>query len=293
MSYLKVAVGSAPSTCFDSARARVSLAETDFTDVGAVVLGMEDVAAGSIKDLAAKGLEIPVFVVTSEKDLLSSEVLKATTGVIELGKQSAVYYGREVETALTKYEASLYPPFFGMTQFVEWFDLKDVSASASRFDEEKLLWLNAQYIKSADLAYLESLVAPRLVAAGVQLEAGPALREVLALTRERTHDLNALALESDYFYRKREANAADVEKHLSDESRARMARFAERLEALTIWSAEAIHDLFKPFCTDEGIKMGLLGMPLRILVCGTAHTPSVDAVLALIGKQEVLKRMRE
>jgi len=182
---------------------------------------------------------------------------------------------------------------FDMTQFVEWFDLKDVSASASRFDEEKLLWLNAQYIKSADLAYLESLVAPRLVAAGVQLEAGPALREVLALTRERTHDLNALALESDYFYRKREANAADVEKHLSDESRARMARFAERLEALTIWSAEAIHDLFKPFCTDEGIKMGLLGMPLRILVCGTAHTPSVDAVLALIGKQEVLKRMRE
>ena len=114
MSYLKVALGSAPSTCFDSARARVSLAETDFTDVGAVVLGMEDVAAGTIKDLAAKGLEIPVFVVTSEKDLLSSEVLKATTGVIELGKQSAVYYGREVETALTKYEASLYPPFFGM-----------------------------------------------------------------------------------------------------------------------------------------------------------------------------------
>ena len=114
MSYLKVAVGSAPSTCFDSARARVSLAETDFTDVGAVVLGMEDVAAGTIKDLAAKGLEIPVFVVTSENDLLSPEVLKAATGVIELGKQSAVYYGREVETALTKYEASLYPPFFGM-----------------------------------------------------------------------------------------------------------------------------------------------------------------------------------
>ena len=55
---------------------------------------------------------------------------------------------------------------------------------------------------------------------------------------------------------------------------------------------EAIHDLFKPFCDEEGIKMGKLGMPLRLAVCGTAKTPSVDAVLALIGKEEVLKRIR-
>jgi glutamyl-tRNA synthetase len=181
---------------------------------------------------------------------------------------------------------------FDMPQFIEWFDLKDVSASASRFDGEKLLWLNAQYIKTADLAYLETLVAPRLAAAGVDLADGPSLSTVLELVRERVQDLNALALEVDYFYRRRVAEAADVEKHLSDESRARLARFAERLEALPEWNAEMIHGLFKPFCSDEGIKMGLLGMPLRILVCGTAHTPSVDAVLALIGKQEVLKRMR-
>ena len=43
---------------------------------------------------------------------------------------------------------------------------------------------------------------------------------------------------------------------------------------------------------NEGIKMGKLGMPLRLAVCGTAKTPSVDAVLALIGKEEVLKRIR-
>lgn len=182
--------------------------------------------------------------------------------------------------------------FFDMPQFIEWFDLKDVSASASRFDGEKLLWLNAQHIKTAELSHLESLIAPRLAAAGISLESGPALSDALALTRERVQDLNALALEVDYFYRKREADPADVEKHLSEESRARMGRFAERLQALDDWSAESIHALFKPFCTEEGIKMGLLGMPLRVLVCGTAHTPSVDAVLALIGKQEVLKRMR-
>jgi glutamyl-tRNA synthetase len=105
-------------------------------------------------------------------------------------------------------------------------------------------------------------------------------------------ELNALAQEADYFYRKRHAAPADIEKHLGEEARARLGRFAERLEALEDWSAMAIHDLFKPFCADEGIKMGLLGMPLRVMVCGTTQTPSVDAVLALIGKQEVLRRLR-
>ncbi|BEV71767.1 MULTISPECIES: ornithine decarboxylase SpeF [unclassified Paludibacterium] len=120
MTYLKVAVGSAPSTCFETTRSLVNLAETDFTDVGAVVLGMEDVAAGRIKELAAKGLEIPVFVVTGCHEKMPVDVLKSVNGVIELGKQSAVYYGRQIETALTKYEASLYPPFFGMLkQYVE------------------------------------------------------------------------------------------------------------------------------------------------------------------------------
>ncbi|MBV8049464.1 MAG: glutamate--tRNA ligase [Paludibacterium sp.] len=182
--------------------------------------------------------------------------------------------------------------FFDMPQFIDWFDLKDVSASASRFDGEKLLWLNAQHIKCADLQRLADLVTPRLAAEGIALADGPALTEVLALVRERVQDVNALARESDYFYRKREASAEDVAKHLPEEARARMTRFAERLAALPSWSAEAIHELFKPFCQDEGIKMGQLGMPLRVLVCGTAQTPSVDAVLALMGKEEVLKRMK-
>ncbi|MBN3003207.1 glutamate--tRNA ligase [Chromobacterium alkanivorans] len=182
--------------------------------------------------------------------------------------------------------------FFSMEQFVEWFSLEAVSASASRFNHEKFMWLNAQHIKTADNGRLAELIAPRLAAAGVELAGGPAIEEVIALVKERVQDLNALALEVDYFYRKREAAAADVDKHLSDDSVARMGRFADKLAALDVWSAEAIHELFKPFCAEEGIKMGQLGMPLRVLVCGTTQTPSVDAVLALIGKDEVLRRLR-
>ncbi|MBK0415698.1 glutamate--tRNA ligase [Chromobacterium haemolyticum] len=182
--------------------------------------------------------------------------------------------------------------FFSMEQFVEWFSLEAVSASASRFNHEKFMWLNAQHIKTADNGRLAELIAPRLAAAGVELSGGPAIEDVIALVKERVQDLNALALEVDYFYRKREAAEADVDKHLSGDSVARMGRFADKLASLDTWSAEAIHELFKPFCAEEGIKMGQLGMPLRVLVCGTTQTPSVDAVLALIGKDEVLRRLR-
>ncbi|WP_287876960.1 glutamate--tRNA ligase [Aquitalea sp.] len=182
--------------------------------------------------------------------------------------------------------------FFDMKQFVEWFSLEAVSASASRFNQEKFLWLNAQHIKAADNSRLAALIAPRLAAAGVDTATGPAIEYVIALVKERIQDLNALALEVDYFYKKREAAAADVEKHLAGDAVARMGRFADKLAALDSWTAESIHELFKPFCAEEGIKMGQLGMPLRVLVCGTTQTPSVDAVLALIGKEEVLRRLR-
>ncbi|GGY10923.1 glutamate--tRNA ligase [Paludibacterium paludis] len=181
--------------------------------------------------------------------------------------------------------------FFDMTQFVEWFELSDVSPSPSRFNREKLLWLNALHIKAADPARLAGLISPRLAAAGIDPSSGPALSDVVTLLRDRVQDLNALADEADYFYRKRQPSAEDVAKHLPDGAKERMERFAAQLAALDDWSAEAIHGLFKPFCAEEGVKMGQLGMPLRVLVCGTTQTPSVDAVLALIGKDEVLRRL--
>jgi glutamyl-tRNA synthetase len=113
----------------------------------------------------------------------------------------------------------------------------------------------------------------------------------VGLVKERVQDLNALALECDYFYCPRMPETVEVEKHLSMETRERMQRFGQRLAALPAWNAVAIHELFKPFCAEEGIKMGQLGMPLRLLVCGTTQTPSVDAVLALIGQPEVLARL--
>ncbi len=182
--------------------------------------------------------------------------------------------------------------FFNMEQFVTWFDLNDVSASPSRMDSKKLFWINGEHIKVADNQRLADLVVPRLEKQGVTVSGSLKLADVIALVKDRAQDLNALANECAYFYVKATPDPADLTKHWDDEAAARMQRFADKLAQLDTWTAESIHDLFKPFCDEEGIKMGKLGMPLRLAVCGTAKTPSVDAVLALIGKDEVLRRMR-
>ena len=182
--------------------------------------------------------------------------------------------------------------FFTMKQFTEWFDLKDVSPSASRMDLKKLYWINSEHIKATPNHELAELVKPRLTVRNIHETDKPALEDVLELVKERAQDLNQLADECIYFYQKGTPAEADVQKHWDTDAPARMQRFAEKLEGLADWNAEAIHDLFQPFCEAEGIKMGKLGMPLRLAVCGTAKTPSVDAVLALMGKEEVLTRMR-
>ncbi|QMT32949.1 glutamate--tRNA ligase [Conchiformibius steedae DSM 2580] len=183
--------------------------------------------------------------------------------------------------------------FFTIKQFIEWFDLKDVSPSASRMDGKKLLWINGEHIKHTDNKQLAEWVKPRLQNLGITQFESPTLSDVLDLVKDRAQDLNALALECIYFYQKQVPNAADIAKHWEDSTFARMQRFAECLADVTDWTAENIHALFAPFCEKEGIKMGKLGMPLRLAVCGTAKTPSVDAVLALIGKEEVLRRLGE
>lgn len=183
--------------------------------------------------------------------------------------------------------------FFTMAQFIEWFDLKDVSPSPSRMDLKKLYWINSEHIKAAANTELAGLVAPRLAVRDIHDTATPALADVIALVKDRAQDLNALADECVYFYRKAMPGQEELAKHWNEEAAARMQRFAARLESLPEWSAEAIHALFKPFCEEEGIKMGQLGMPLRLAVCGTAKTPSIDAVLALLGRTTVLERLRQ
>lgn len=248
-----------------------------------------------INILLAMGAELPQYahlpMILNEKGAKMSKRRDAVS-VVDYDRQGIL------PEALLNYLARLGwghgdDEFFTMDQFIDWFDLKDVSPSASRFDHEKLLWLNAQHIKASDDDRLAQLIRPRLLEQGIDNPAEPALTEVIALVKDRAQDLNQLADECAYFYRKKTPTEQELAKHWDADTPARMQRFAALLAELPQWNAESIHALFAPFCEAESIKMGKLGMPLRLAVCGTGKTPSIDQVLALMGRQEVLQRLQQ
>jgi glutamyl-tRNA synthetase len=182
---------------------------------------------------------------------------------------------------------------FSMAQFCEWFDLDHITPSAAQFNTEKLRWLNAHYIKQADPGALAADIRQRLGAVGVSVtDQQPALEDVIALYRERVHTLVELAESVAYFYRKPLVDPAAREKHLTPDILPVLNALDATLSE-TEWSAEAIHAAIDHAVQSNGLKFPKVAMPLRVLITGGAQSPSIDAVMALLGKAEVLSRIRE
>jgi glutamyl-tRNA synthetase len=175
---------------------------------------------------------------------------------------------------------------FSRQQFIEWFDLDHITASAAQFNTEKLLWLNQHYMKLLSPADLAAKVKPRLAARGVNTDAGPSLEQAVALYVDRCNTLNVLADAVEVFYVPVTPHAELLTQHLSDEAKPALADFAAGIASVA-WEAPAINALIKESVTKNGLKMPKLAMPLRVILTGQAQTPSVDAVIALIGRERV------
>jgi glutamyl-tRNA synthetase len=179
---------------------------------------------------------------------------------------------------------------FSREQLVEWFDLRHISKSPARFDPEKLAWLNAQYIKETPDARLAELARPFLVGEGCDVENGPSLERVVALLKERASTLKELARAAVYFYHQVEPPPALREQHVTGEVSPALAELRQRFADID-WTRQAINDAIKSVVGAHKMKLAKLAMPLRVLVTGTTHTPSIDATLELIGREAVLERL--
>ncbi len=182
---------------------------------------------------------------------------------------------------------------FSPEQLVGWFDGSHLNKSPAQWDPAKLLWVNAHYIKQADNARLAALVAVQLRKLGVELPAGAAdthLPQLCALLKDRCETTVALAQWAAKFYADVHADAADVAQHLTDAVRPAVGLLAEKL-ATCAWDKAAIATVIKEVLAAHQLKMPQLAMPVRVLVMGTAQTPSLDAVLELCGRAKVLARL--
>jgi glutamyl-tRNA synthetase len=181
---------------------------------------------------------------------------------------------------------------FDMRQFCQWFDLDHITPSAAQFNTEKLNWLNAHYLKQADNARLAAEVAKRLAARGIDMQQGPNLPAVVALYKARVVTLNELADAVEYFYQQVHPAPELLEKHLTADIRPVLQTLAKKL-ANCDWTQPVLHELIQQTVTENGLKFPKVAMPLRVMVTGTAQSPSVDAVLALLGREETLRRLAD
>lgn len=181
---------------------------------------------------------------------------------------------------------------FTREQFVEWFDPSHLSRSAAQWDPKKLNWVNAHYIKQTPDAELSKLVAPRIAARGGKADADN-LEAVIALLKDRAETLEQLADGAMLFCGPHEPAPAElVQEHLGDDNRALLRDFAALL-ADTPWQREALNAQVKAFIKERGLKMPQLAIPLRVAVVGRTQTPSIDAVLELLGRDTVLGRLAQ
>ena len=183
---------------------------------------------------------------------------------------------------------------FSREQLVEWFDLGAINRSPARFNPEKLQWLNQQYLKAADDARLAELAKPYLATNGCDTDAPrvPELEKVVNLLKERVNTVAELGDAAVYFFRSLEPAEELKVQHFNAEAKPALLDLREKL-ATVEWESHVLHEAIKAAAVGHGMKLPRVAMPLRVMVTGEAQTPSINAVLELLGREETLKRMDE
>ncbi|KKD62119.1 glutamyl-tRNA synthetase [Grimontia sp. AD028] len=181
---------------------------------------------------------------------------------------------------------------FSLEEMISLFNLESVSKSASAFNTDKLLWLNNHYIKTSEAEYVAKYLQWHLDAKEIDVSNGPAITDVIKLVGERCNTLIELAEQCRYFYQDfEEFEAGAAKKHLRPVAKEALELACSKAESLEEWNTENLHQLIADVCSELELGMGKVGMPLRVAVTGQGQSPSVDAVMSLIGKDRVVSRI--
>jgi glutamyl-tRNA synthetase len=180
---------------------------------------------------------------------------------------------------------------FSREQLVQWFDGQHLSKSPAQWDAAKLAWVNAHYIKQTDDAMLAVLVAAQLKRLGIEAAPGESLNRMCALYKDRCATTVELAQWLAMYLAPVSPSAEDLATHVNEAIRPALLTLCDKFAGIE-WSKASIAAAIKETLAAHGLKMPQLAHAVRVLVCGRAQTPSVDAVLELFTRETVIARLR-
>ncbi len=181
-------------------------------------------------------------------------------------------------------------------QAIAWFNLESIGKSAARMDFKKLDNLNGHYIRETAndqlvaevTAFLARETPPRILS----LTARQRLESAMTSLKERAKTLVELIQGAEFLFTDgpRELDAA-ADKLLTPEGRAALAKALPALEA-TDWTGPALEAAARTHAESTGLKLGQVAQPLRAALTGKASSPPLFEMLALLGREESLIRLR-
>ncbi len=181
---------------------------------------------------------------------------------------------------------------FSRAELIELFKIEDVNRKASRFDTEKLNWLNQHYLREDDREQVLAELAWHMGRADLDAVNGPALDDLLSVQADRVETLVELVDQSRPFYRDFEQfEAGAAKKHLRPVAAEPLTALRERLAGLDDWTPDALQGAIQATADDLGIGFGKIGMPLRVALMGHGQSPAINQTLWLVGRERSLARI--
>lgn len=187
---------------------------------------------------------------------------------------------------------------FTREEFVEIFDEKRLSKSPAFFDNNKLTWINNQYIKAQPLERIVNIALPFFVKEGVatqeEIDNNRAwFEKLISLYQpQMSYGAEIVELTKQFFVEEIKFDEEELEILKQETTVAVFEDFLEKLEVAGDFTSESIKTLIKTIQKDTGVKGKNLFMPIRIASTGSMHGPELNTSLELLGRDRVVARVK-
>jgi len=217
------------------------------------------------------------------------------TSVIEYQKMGYLPEAVVNYLALLGWSTSDSQQIFAPGELEQKFDIKGCQKSPAIFDPAKLEWMNGEYIRMAPVGKVTDLAMPFIKEAGIKVDGVPRekLEAVIELEHEKYKRLTEVPGLIKFFFAEPEFDPAAVEKVLKKpEARGVLEGMAEAYEKLTPFAEAELEKAARDYAASKNLKTGQIFHPVRVAVSGLTHGPTLFKMLELMGKDVVVKRLK-
>ncbi|BAC24272.1 gltX [Wigglesworthia glossinidia endosymbiont of Glossina brevipalpis] len=182
---------------------------------------------------------------------------------------------------------------FNIDEMKKLFNLKSVGKSSCIFDINKLLWINQYYIQKLSDYDISSQIKKFFNKKEIDFNQGPKIENLIKIFKKKSRTLKEIFNQILFFYEDfSKVNFDLIKKYFTIDTNVHLKIFCKKLEKTSLWSVEEIKNTF--FCTIKELNFNIkkIAMPIRIILSGSEHSPSIYSIIYSCGKLQTIKKIK-